>query len=454
MSAMLTEQEAQAILQKVLSFKRADELEAILRGGRAAYTRFGVNTESASGDRNDIALVINARSGQKSGVATTNTLDDAGLERTVRAAEEIARLRPADTEQQPLLGAQRYTPTSSFDEATFAATTTQRAQGIAATIDPARARSLSAAGLFDHTGEFIARANSRGNSGYAKTSMSSFTTTVRTADATGSGWGSAMSYRVGDLDTRAIGARAIEKAVLSRNPQPMEPGHYTVILEPNAAGDLLASLMGFFSARTADEGRSFLGQRGGQNRIGEKVFGEQVNIYTDPYSPLAPGLPFDDEGQPTRRMDFVREGVVKNLYYSRYWAVRRSEELSRTIEPTPTPTNIIMEGGNTSVEEMIRTTERGILVTRFWYIRLVDAQTVLYTGLTRDGVFLVENGRIKQAIKNFRFNESPVKMLNNIEAMSPPVRITGSERAGAGRPLLAPALKVRDFNFTSLSEAV
>ena len=430
-------------------------MEATLTGGRAAYTRFGVNTASTSGDTDNLTLVINAHFGQRGGTATTNTLDDKGLERVVRAAEEIARLRPEDPEQQPFLDKQKYDEISgAFDEATYRAEAKTRAEGIAATIDAARAKNLVAAGLFDHAGDFTAIANTRGNFGYTRSSLASYTTTVRTADGTGSGWASFISRRIGDIDARAVGQRAIEKASLSQNPVALEPGNYTVILEPEAAGDLIARMLFLFNARQADEGRSFLSKKGGGNRLGEKFFGEGVNLYTDPNHTAAPGAPFDNEGLPTRRMDLIRNGVVQNLLYSRYWAKKRSAELNRQIDPTPMPTNIIMDGGNTSIEEMIKSTERGILVTRFWYIRPVDPQTVLFTGLTRDGTFLVEGGRIKSAIKNFRFNETPVKILNNIEAMSPPAPVTGSERFGANRPVLFPALKVRDFAFTSLSDAV
>lgn len=447
--AILSSSEAEALLKKVLSFSKSDEMEVSISGGRSAYTRFGVNSVSNSGDADDLSLGVVARFGKRSGVASTNTIDDASLERTVRRAEEIAKLRPEDPEMMPFLEKQTYKEIpGAFDEATYNADAAKRASGVAATINPARAKNLSAAGLFDTTGGFIARANSRGNFGYDRRSMSSFTTTVRTADGTGSGWANATSHRIGDVDAAAVGARAIDKAVLSQKPVALEPGNYTVILEANAAGDLIANMMGFFDARSADEGRSFLSKKGGGNRIGEKFFAENVNIYTDPSYAAAPGLAFDNEGMPTARMDFVKGGVVKNLNYSRYWAQKQGKEA------TPGATNIIMEGGNTSVEEMIKTTDRGVLVTRFWYIRLVDPQTVLFTGLTRDGVFLIEGGRLKQAIMNFRFNETPVKMLNNLEAMSPPVRIIGSERAGAFRPVLAPAMKIRDFSFTSLSEAV
>ncbi len=447
--AILSSGEAEALLKKVLALSKADELEATLQGGRAANTRFGVNSANTSGDIENLSLVVNAHFGQRGGIATTNTLDEQGLERVVRAAEEIARLRPEDPEQMPFLPKQQYAPVdAAFDEQTYQADASARARGIAGVIDPAREKNLVAAGLFDHNGGFVARANTNGNFGYSRNTLSSFTTTVRTADGTGSGWASAMSHRIADINAPAIGARAIQKAELSRNAVALEPGNYTVILEPNAVGDLVANMLGFFGARQADEGRSFLSKKGGGNHLGEKLFGEGINIYTDPVYAAGPGAPFDGSGLATRRMDFVREGVVKNLNYGRYWAKKQGKE------PTPGASNIIIDGGNTSVEEMIKSTERGILVTRLWYIRLVDPQSVLFTGLTRDGTFLIEQGRIKSAVNNFRFNESPVKMLNNIEAMSPATRITGSERVGANLPVIAPAVKVRDFSFTSLSEAV
>ncbi len=446
---MLSRSEAEALLKKVLSFSKADELEATLNGGRLANTRFAVNSASTSGDTDNLTLIVNAHFGQRGGVATTNTLDDAGLERVVRAAEEIAKLRPEDPELQPFLGKQDYVEIKDgFDEATYNADAAARARGIGTTIEPARAKNLIAAGIFDNQGGFTARANTRGNYGYDINSQASYTTTVRTADGQGSGWASAMSHRIRDIDAAAVGARSIEKAEKSQGAVAIEPGKYEVILEPNAVGDLVSNMLFFFGARQADEGRSFLSKKGGGNLLGEKLFGDEVNVYTDPNFPNAPGAPFDGQGLASRKMDFIRGGVVKNLNYGRFWAKKMGKE------PTPFPTNLIIEGGKTSIDEMIASTERGILVTRLWYIRLVDPQSVLYTGLTRDGTFLIEKGRIKSAIKNFRFNETPVKMLNNVEAMSPVTRITGSERVGDGFPVLAPALKVREFEFTSLSDAI
>jgi len=232
--AIISSSEAEALLKKVLSFSKADELEATLQGGRTAYTRFGVNSANTSGDTDNLALIINAHFGQRSGVATTNTLDDQGLERVVRAAEEIARLRPEDPEQQPFLSKQQYTPVdAAFDEATYRAEAQIRAQAIATTIDPAKSKNLVAAGIFDHAGGFAARANTNGNFGYQRNTQASYTTTVRTVDdlgKTGSGWGTAISHRIGDINAKAISERAIEKAELSRNPVQIEPGNYTVIL--------------------------------------------------------------------------------------------------------------------------------------------------------------------------------------------------------------------------------
>lgn len=446
---ILSRKDAEALLKKVLAFSKADEMEATLNGGRTANTRFAVNSATTSGDTDNLTVAVNAHFGQRGGVATTNTLDDAGLERVVRAAEDIARLRPEDPEQQPFLEKQTYLEIKDgFDDATYNADAEMRARGIATTIDPARAKNLVAAGIFDNQGGFNARANTRGNFGFSEGSQASFTTTVRSADGQGSSWASAMSHRIRDIDAASVGARAIEKSVMSQNPVAIEPGKYTVILEANAIADLVSNMLFFFGARQADEGRSFLAKKGGGNMLGEKLFGDGVNVYTDPNYPGAPGAPFDGNGLPSRPMDFIRGGVVKNLNYTRYWAKKQEKEA------TPFPTNLIIDGGKSSIDEMIASTDRGVLVTRLWYIRLVDPQSVLYTGLTRDGTFLIEKGRIKSAIKNFRFNETPVKMLNNVEMMSPVSRITGSERIGDGFPVLAPSMKIREFEFTSLSDAI
>jgi predicted Zn-dependent protease len=202
---------------------------------------------------------------------------------------------------------------------------------------------------------------------------------------------------------------------------------------------MLGNMFRGFDARSADEGRSFMSKKGGGTRLGEQLFSENVNIYSDPLNPEIPGSTWSGDGLPVTRTQWVQNGVVKNLSYSRYWASQKN------VQPLPFSRSLVMEGGNQSLEDLIKSTEKGILVTRFWYIRMVDPQSLLLTGLTRDGTFYIENGEIKFPIKNFRFNESPVIMLNNVEALGKPVR------TGSG---LIPPMKIRDFTFSSLSDAI
>jgi predicted Zn-dependent protease len=446
---MLSQDESRKIIEKTLGHASGSELEVTLSGGERGDTRFAVNTATTSGFRDVATLVVTARYGKRSGSATTNSLDDdAAIERVVRAAEAIAKFSPEDPETMPLLGPQQYTPIAAYDEATAKAGPDWRSKIAEATIAPSKAKNLVAAGFVENGGDFTAIGNAKGLFGYHTSTSASFTTTVRTGIGTqgGSGWATTEGNRISEVDGAAAAARAIQKAELSASPVAIEPGKYTVILEPTAVADLVTFMAFFMNARAADEGRSFMSKAGGGNRKGEKFFGDMVTIYTDPQNGVGPGAPFAGDGLPARRMEFVKNGVVTNLFTNRYWA-----EKTKT-EPTPFPTNLIMEGGKASVDEMIASTERGVLVTRLWYIRLVDQKTVLLTGLTRDGTFLVERGKIKSAIKNFRFNESPAIMLNNIEAMSPAVRVTGSE--GGGFPTMVPALKVANFTFTSISDAV
>ncbi len=444
---MISQEEAKKIIDKALSYASADETDIQLGGGSSGDTRFAINTATTSGFRDQITLVVSSSFGKRNGTSTTDTLSDESIARTVKAAEAIARLSPEDPESVPLLGPQTYTPVAAYDEATAKAGPDWRSQIAAATINPASSKKMVAAGFVQNGDGFTAIGNSKGNFGYHRATQASFTTTVRTGIGTGgSGWAAAEGNRITDVNGQASAERAIRKAELSANPVAIEPGKYTVILEPAAVADLVGFMMFFFAARAADEGRSFLSKKGGGNRKGEKIFGDQISVYTDPAYQIGPGAPFAGNSLPSRKMDFVKNGVVTNMFVDRFWAQKTNQE------PTPFPTNLIMAGGDTSVDQMIASTERGVLVTRLWYIRLVDPQTVLLTGLTRDGTFLVEKGQIKSAIKNFRFNESTPIMLNFVQAMSPPVRVTGSN--GGGFPTMFPALKVDNFTFTSLSDAV
>lgn len=437
--AILTKEEAKAIIDKVLSFAQADETEVTLSGGRTGNIRYARNTVNTSGETDEIGLSITSVFGKKSGSTTINELDDASLKRAVARAEEIARLAPENPEYMPMLGPQTYAEAKTFAPATNSINPDYRAQLAIDSIKPCKDNNLTAAGYLEDFSGFVATGNSKGLFGYNQRTSVDFTVTVRTADGTGSGYAGRDFNDASLLKAGPVTNIAVQKARASVNAQAIEPGKYTVILEPMAANDLLRLLTFGMDARSADEGRSFLSKKGGGTKIGEKLFDERVNIYSDPNHPDIPAAPWTAEGLPAEKTTWVENGVVKNMFYSRYWAQKQG------VNPVPRPSGVIFEGGDQSLADMIRNTERGVLVTRFWYIRAVDPQTLLYTGLTRDGTFYIENGQIKFPVKNFRFNESPIIMLNNIEAMGKPERTGGN---------MVPPMKIRDFTFTSLSDAV
>jgi predicted Zn-dependent protease len=437
--ATLTKDEAKKIIDKVLAFSKADEISVSLSGNRTGNIRYARNSVSTSGETTDLSLSVTAVYGKKSGTATINEFDDTSLEKTVRRAEEIAKLAPDNPEYMPMLGPQQYVNTNAFADSTAGIGPEYRAKAAFDSIEPCSKKNLTAAGYMEDTSGFTALGNNKGLFGYNKSTSVDFSVTVRTADGTGSGFVQRDYNDASKLNSRTATEIAMQKALASVNAKALEPGKYTVILEPTAAHDLILNMMRNMDGRSADEGRSFLGKKGGQTRLGEKLLDERVTIYSDPTNTEVPGSPFANDGRPQEKVTWFENGVVKNMYYSRFWAEKKG------VKAIPSPNGIIFPGGNDSLADLIKGTEKGILVTRFWYIRTVDPQTLLYTGLTRDGTFYIENGQIKHPVKNFRFNESPVIMLNNVEAIGKSVRTNGS---------LIPPLKIRDFTFTSLSDAV
>lgn len=439
--SILSEAEAKAILEKVIAFSTGDQTIAQLGGGISGNVRFARNDISTSGIVDQTELAVQVAFGKRVGTATINQFDDASLERVVRRAESLAKLAPENPEFMPAVGKQTYRATDTFSEATAALTAEARAKIAETSILPCRERNLIAAGFLEDGQSFFAHANSNGNFGYQRSTVADYTCTVRTDDGRGSGWVASNVQDIAQFDAAQDIQIAMRKAAASVDAKALEPGKYTVILEPAAASGLISFMMNFFDARSADEGRSFLSKQGGGNKIGEQIMDPRVNIYTDPWNPDVPVLPWDGDGLPRERTKIIDAGKVANLEYSRYWAAKQGKP------ETAGWGNTIMEGGTKSTSEMIASTERGVLVTRTWYIRMVDPQTVLLTGLTRDGTFYIENGQLKYPIKNFRFNESPVIMLNNIEELGRSVRVENGN-------LMIPAMKIRDFTFTSLSDAV
>ncbi|MBO0330254.1 TldD/PmbA family protein [[Muricauda] lutisoli] len=437
--AIYTREEAKKILEKALSFSKADACEINLSGSNSGNIRYARNTVSTAGYRSTQSLAVQSSFGKKVGTATIDEFDDASLEKVVRRAEELAQLSPENPEFMPPLGPQEYDEAITFKEATANVTPEYRAEVANSSIVPAAAKDVTAAGFLDDSAQFSAMINSNGLFAYNQSTDVDFTVTMRTNDGTGSGWVTRDYNDISKFDADEASKVAIDKAVMSREARAIEPGKYTVILEPAASIGLLRNMFRSFDARSADEGRSFMSAKEGGTKIGQKIVDERVNIWSDPLHPDVPTSTWNGAGQPLKKTSWIENGVVKNLAYSRYWAEQKG------VDPVPFPSNGIMEGGDESLEDMIKGTKKGILVTRFWYIRSVDPQTLLYTGLTRDGTFYIENGEIKFPVKNFRFNESPIIMLNNLESLGQQVRVNGN---------LIPYMKIRDFTFTSLSDAV
>jgi predicted Zn-dependent protease len=448
--AILTREQARALTTRILGFATADQTRVTVGSGWSGNTRFAASEITTAGGITDTEVTITSTIGRKRASASTNVLDDASLRRTVELSERLARLAPEDPEIMPELGPQQHATVDAFVERTADLGPEARAMAAQAVIggDQARTNNLSIAGFIEANAGASAVATNGGLFAYHASTDASMSTTARTPDGTGSGYATAGSRDWSDINAGNLGRRAAQKALASRNPQAIEPGMYTVVLEPQAVSDVLPLLAGSFNARSTDEGRSAFSKAGG-TKLGEKIADERVTIYSDPADPQLLMRPFDNEGLPLRRITWIENGVLKNLSYTRFWADKKG------VQPTGgggggfgggLPGGLKMVGGTKSVDELVAGTQRGILVTRFWYIRFLDQRTVMVTGLTRDGTFLIENGKITRPLKNFRWNESPLFMLNKIE------EIGRAERVEAGRVM--PALRVRDWNFTSLSDAV
>ncbi len=455
-----TKDDAKKLSDRILSFSKAPECEVALSETSLVHTRFAANEITTSGAARDLSISITSRGEGKSGTVRVNDLEPDALRKAVALSEELMRSATPDPEFVAGLPPQTYPEIRSFHEDTARAGALEHRPGVKSALDAAAARTLTASGFSETLVTASAIANKKGNFGFHIGTTASYSTTMRTADGTGSGWAGFESPRLGDVKAADLAARAAKKAQASAAPKELPPGAYTVILEPRAVADLLGNLFFSLSRRTVDEGRSFLSKAGGGNRIGEEVFAPIVTLRSDPFDPRLSGRPWSGVGPggggggflgfggfggagaaglPARKKTWVEKGVVKAVPVDRYWAAKNG------LEALPFSGSLILEGGSGSLDELVARTERGLLVTHFFYIRSVNPQTIQLTGLTRDGLWLVEKGRIVAPVQNFRFNDSPVSLLRNVEAMS------ASEPAGN---MVAPAIRSRDFKFTSKSDAV
>ena len=461
---MLTRDQSAALFERVRKYATADEVELLISSGRNELTRFANNTIHQHVAEEQSVVSVRAVVGQKTARATTNKLDDDSLRRVVASAEALARVQHPDPDLLSVAGKEAAeggppAPSRAF-EATAALTPDDRAVGVEKIVEVAQKNGLTAAGIFSSGQSAEALLNSNGLFAWHEQTSAEVSVTMLGVDA--SGWQKSNSPDVAKLDPVALAETAARKARASSAPREIPPGKYTVVLEPAAVLDLVGFMFYDFGGMALLEQRSFL-----NNRLGGRIFGENITIYDDVYHPLQSGAPFDGEGVRRRRVQLVVKGAVKNLVYARATAekMKRSELSAQAgrIESTghgfplpnemgEAPMNIVFDSGpaasTQTVDQMVAGTECGILVTRLWYIREVDPYEKILTGMTRDGTFLIENGRLQHGVRNFRFNQGLVHMLSSVEAMSAPVRTSGEESFD----MVVPAMKVRDFNFTEVTK--
>jgi PmbA protein len=464
---MLSKEQASDIFERVRRFSSADEVEGIVTGSRFALTRFANNTIHQNVEEENSVISIRTNFAGRTARATTNQFDDESLRRAVAASENLARVQAPDPDLLPMPDAQEadgmtggtpVAPLCRFFEQTAAITPADRAEVVKSIVTVAGKHKLTTAGIYSNSESEEGIFNSRGLANWHRQTLAEISITMLAGDS--SGWQKANSPDVSNLDSAWLAETAAQKAVESARPREIAPGKYTVILEPAAVLDIVGFMFWDYSGVAILDQRSFL-----NDRIGTRLFGENINICDDAAHPLQAGSPFDGEGMRRQRVELVENGVVKRVVYARATAqkMKKSEYAAKVgpIEPTghgfplpnevgEMPMNIVfgVPENPRSVENMIASTERGVLVTRLWYIREVDPYEKIVTGMTRDGTFLVENGKVQCGLRNFRFNQSLISMLSNVEAMSVPVRSSGEESFD----MVVPGMKVREFNFTEATK--
>jgi predicted Zn-dependent protease len=478
---MLTNDRAADIFDRIRKFSSADEVEVLFSGGKFALTRFANNTIHQNVAEENYAVSVRTAFGGRTARASTNKLDDESLRRVVAASEELAKVQHPDPDLLPMPDAREaaggldqnltgeapvatralqssQTLLSRHFVETAAITPELRADGVKKIVGVALQHALNAAGIFSSGESVDGIFNSRGLAHWHTQTSADISITMLAADS--SGWQKANSPNVANLDPQVLAEIAAKKALDSARPQQIPAGKYTVILEPSAVLDIVGFMFWDFAGMGILDQRSFL-----NGRVGAQLFGENITIWDDVAHPLQTGSPFDGEGVRRKRLALVENGVVKRLVYARATAARmKRSEYKDTVGPVEAtghgfalpnemgelPQNIVfaVPQNPQTVEQMIASTERGVLVTRLWYIREVEPFEKMLTGMTRDGTFYVENGRVQHGVRNFRFNESLIHMLANVEAMSIPVRASGEESFD----MVVPAMKVREFNFTEVTK--
>jgi len=432
---------AKSVLAVASDLAKGADVRVDMDRTRSANVRFAKNEMTTSGEFDEVTVAVSIALGKRQAWTSTNQTDTASLKSLVERAVSMARLAPEDPETMPLLPPQTYAAAPpAYDPKLDAMAPGDRAAIATRAIAAGDREKVQIAGFFYRNAYERVIRSSTGLAASHRESEAHYTVTARTPDATGSGWAGRETHRASDLDDALLSRTAIEKAVRSASPRALPPGKYTVVLEPTAVAEMLAFLVDSMDLRSADEGRSYF-----TGKVGEKLFADFVNLRSDPTDSETPSAPYDHEGMPLRPQQWIDAGRAKDLHVSRYWAQKKDAKATGRHHVYR------LSGGQAaSVDELVRGTKRGLLVTRFWYNRMLEPQTVMLTGLTRDGLFLIEDGKVTAPLSNFRYNESPVTVLRNVDAMT---RATVRTPTGGGS-WYVPALRTHEFTMASPSAAV
>ncbi len=442
----LSADDARTIADKILARSKADACVVRIEGGEDQSLRFARGGATTNLAQAEASLRISSHVGGRVGSCATARFDDEALDSALARSEEIARMLPVDPDYVPPLGPQNYGFSNRYDEATANLRLDALAGAAAQVIEEGARVGVDTFGCATSARRFDAFATSAGLFAYERRSEIDLSATARNLADTWSGWAGAHEFFAGRLYAGALARIACAKGAHDATPVDLEPGSYTVILEPAAVAELAFWLISAMDARAADEGRSFYARPGGGALLGEKLFDEKLTIRVDPADPLAPEAAVGYEGVPHRARAFIEDGVATTLYRSRAWAQKTDREA------VPFARNFVVSGGDASLDDMIRATKRGVLVTRLWYTNIVEPKSLLLTGLTRDGNFLIENGRITAPVRNMRFNQRLGDLFARIAALGETQR-TWRASGGGGAPA-APAMLVEGFNFSSKSSGI
>ncbi|AFY36863.1 peptidase U62 modulator of DNA gyrase [[Leptolyngbya] sp. PCC 7376] len=435
---LISQEQAFDWVDKIIARAESDGVSVYIEERESALGRFGENQIRQNLQKNQFEIRITSYFKQQSASVTTVAQDLDGIISALRRSEDLARVAPADPEWIPLLEPQTYVDFSAkFDEATYSYSPLERGELIQKVCQQSAAAGTEGSGILSTSATAYALGNSAGLRAYDKKTNAEFSFTAKIGN--GSSWGSRTAWGLEELPIEQIVATTLQRATMAQNPTRLEPDTYPVVFGAGAIANLIPRMIWNMSARSADEGRSFFSGEEGSNRLGEKLFNDKVNLYRDPNHPLFQFSAFSSGGLPGDRLPIIEAGVVKNLNYDRYWATQKNCAPNGSFFP------LVMAGTDQTLADLIAGTERGIFVNRAWYVQSVNRKTLELTGMTRDGAFWIENGKLAQPIYNLRFNETLPNLLNNIEAIATP------ERHGSS---VVPAIKTSAFHFSSVTDSI